>query len=1317
MPAKSFELTRLDTNSFEHMVNSLAMCVLGLGHTGFGPGVDGGRDGYFEGTADYPSKADRWSGRWYIQSKFHADHLTSDSQKWLVDQVKAEIKAFTSPQSLRHWPDNWIIATNVNLSANAETGTFDQIRKLVEEANPTIAAKMSVWGGQKILDYLNLFPAIGEMYGEFTTPGSVLAALKSALSDESASVEKIIQSFVKGPFLEQQHTRLEQAGSSADHRPGIHKLFRDIPYACNESEQTGYVTNAILKACAEVHLQNASLPQSDGLQAWRRMPERARVWFLKGGPGQGKSTTTQFIAQLNRALLLAKIEMGPVAPQLLDLANNFLSSSKDLDLEISVPRIPIHVELKEFAQWLSDQNEKNETTRVVTFVAGQCEKSLGESVLVGTLKRALAGGRWLIVFDGLDEVPSEIKDSVAKEIIYFVNVELYSCKCDSVVICTSRPQGYANQFSGLGACEVDLVDLSKEDALNCAIPLLQIDRSQKEVEEKIEILRDALSSDAISGIMRSPLQCHIMAIVVRDGGQPPKKKWALFSHFYKVILNREANRNLGNKKLAKLLRESSKLIKTLHNKLGFDLHVLAEKAKTATPSINREQLLLTIREVVSKLQDQEVEETVQILMEATTERLVLVNTPEDGKLVRFDLRSLQEFFAAEYIIETASQKFFSQRFELICGDAHWVEVTHFVISEIVENNRNKEFSEVIVALQNLDHAENANLSRVNSYLARGSRHVARLLKEGILEEDKRQRESVKGCLTSLFGDCNAQELLYPINHLQTKAWLIQTLLSALEERTESECFGAVLALNLLTIDSPSTISLVLTKVQNFSSTFRVELLNASRDYRLNASRDYRRGSAQANDIITQIAIEAMASPNWHTPQRRQLTEAAVRYLLHYSETFLEKVFEMSGYQSAAPFLASMFRFPGIPSSKARQKRIIYDVEIFSINDVSLASPSVHARDELQSAPHYFSVIWLAYNFLLQKDRTSFSALGEAINYDLSNLEILPPGLSWFLFSERARSMLQEITSWSEVTEEQISSVDFVASIYSSGSSVIDESENQTNSIEEWLEFTEELPWAILDALAERKEEVCTLFSQSDSAEALVEKIEAAVLSKRLSLLGSFCQLDKFADLPKPIHSFVENAVCEVAKRANFDSNIGTSHYRQPVSDYVFEHKSSAEYFVILVLLATHQVSHRAVDYGGEVLPFGSASQLKKIPLQSNELMKICINPLNSPEIAAAAAILFLRSSKNIEPDQLDNVGAALLDQRLDQYRNYARCLAFGLFELVRDQSRDAKFILGEFLGKAEVATYARNSLSEYFAAWRQHSHAPVSETIDQDIWK
>ena len=77
-------------------------------------------------------------------------------------------------------------------------------------------------------------------------------------------------------------------------------------------------------------------------------------------------------------------------------------------------------------------------------------------------------------------------------------------------------------------------------------------------------------------------------------------------------------------------------------------------------------------------------ETVGVLMEATTNRLVLVSTPDDGDHVRFDIRPLQEFFASEFLYEAVSASTLHSRLELVAGDSHWSEVMHFLVSALMK---------------------------------------------------------------------------------------------------------------------------------------------------------------------------------------------------------------------------------------------------------------------------------------------------------------------------------------------------------------------------------------------------------------------------------------------------------------------------------------------------------------------------------------------------------------------------------------------------------------------------------------------------------
>ena len=118
--------------------------------------------------------------------------------------------------------------------------------------------------------------------------------------------------------------------------------------------------------------------------------------------------------------------------------------------------------------------------------------------------------------------------------------------------------------------------------------------------------------------MKTPLQCHIMAIVVRDGGRPPERRWQLFNNFYHVIKRREANRDLPDARLAKLLREEEQLLKTVHNRLGFVLHSRAETSKGAQTSLQRSEFKSLVEEAVADIIAHDIYRTVSVMMEATT---------------------------------------------------------------------------------------------------------------------------------------------------------------------------------------------------------------------------------------------------------------------------------------------------------------------------------------------------------------------------------------------------------------------------------------------------------------------------------------------------------------------------------------------------------------------------------------------------------------------------------------------------------------------------------------------------------------------------
>jgi hypothetical protein len=820
----SYELTQLDPNSFAHLVNLLAIRILGGGSTGFSPGADAGRDGFFEGEAPYPSETDRWSGIWYIQSKFHKPHLSKDPQKWLLEQIRKEIKEFQNSESKRQWPDNWIIATNIDPSGTSETGAFDQARQLVKKNLPKLEKRFHIWGGRKILDFLVYYPEAGDYYRHFLTPGKVLTEIYDQIRDAQAEVKTILRFLILSQFDEQQHTKLEQAtppGATIG-RLGIQDLFIDLPFRSKEHAFEGLVMQSLISTTAKCHRFDEEQVDTEQWRLWNSHPSRARVWFIKGGPGQGKSTISQYFCQIQRAALILQKDslLHRFTTKYRTLATAVQKVAEKSDFWPSKPRIPISIELKEFAQWFGDRAKKD-SHGILPYLSEWFTSKVDERVSVGTLKRMMASHSWAVIFDGLDEVPQDVKDAVALEVCRFVNDIALEINSDLLAICTSRPQGYSDQFIELDAPTIELTNLSPDRALKCAEPILGLERTPSEKKKALQILNSAIESPAVCELMTTPLQSHIMAVVVRDGERPPERKWKLFTNFYQVIKRREANRDLPDKRLAKLLREQDQLLKTVHNRLGFVLHARAEMSRGAQTKLSRDEFKKLVTDAVEQMVETEVEETITVLMEATSQRLVLVNTPDDGNHVRFDIRPLQEFFAAQFLYESVNAEQLRHRMSLVAGDAHWHEVMHFLLSALVESDRQTELAVAIQVLEKLNEGDEDDFRLLNRQLGRGAILAARLLKEGVLDEDKRTRQLFRKCLEPLAGSIEVDllRMLNSVTRLDSQSWLYDFLISMLQDNAQSSNIGAAIVLSQILPDDHK-------KVEDVSNLF----LASSPDY-------------------------------------------------------------------------------------------------------------------------------------------------------------------------------------------------------------------------------------------------------------------------------------------------------------------------------------------------------------------------------------------------------------------------------------------------------------------------------------------------------
>ena len=1300
----SYGLTQLDPNSFEHLVNLLALRVLGSGGTGFGPGSDGGRDGYFEGKAPYPSEVERWSGCWYIQAKFHKPHLSKDPQKWLIGQIKDEIGAFRQSETKRRWPDNWIIATNIDPSGTPETGAFDQAKELVGKAYPGLKNHFHIWGGRKILDLLALHPEISEYYSHFLTPGKVLTEIYSQIKDAQAEVKTILRFLISSQFEDQHYSKLEQAGStgSTTERPGIHDLFIDLPFRANEYDFQGLVMKSLVHTAAKCHRCNEEEPNTEEWKLWQQHPSRARVWFIKGGPGQGKSTIGQYFCQIQRAaLILQKDQFIRFSNKQRDLAQKIQKVAEKQEFWTAKPRIPISIELKEFAQWFG-QRDKNTPRGILTYlVEDLISPGVEEKVHVGTLKRMLANHSWVVVFDGLDEVPYDVKDSVALEVCRFVNEIALEVNVDLLTICTSRPQGYSGQFSDLDGPTVELAKLSPEQALACAKPVLELDRTANEAKKFFQTLKSAIESPAVRELMTTPLQSHIMAVVVRDGEKPPERRWKLFNNFYQVIKKRESNRNLPDKRLARLLSNQDKLLKAVHNRLGFVLHAEAESSKGAQTRLERSEFEKLVTDAVSQMVETEIDETIDVLLKATTDRLVLVSTPDDGNHVRFDIRPLQEFFAAEFLYDLADAEELRERMELIAGDAHWREVLHFLLSALIENNRRTEMAVAVEVLESLNEGDD-NFRLLKRRLGRGAVLTARLLQEGVLEEDKRIRQPFQKCLLPLASSTEI-ELLKPlmwVGQPDSQSWLYSFLISCLQDQNLTESIGSAIVLSYVLPDDSKKVE----EVSNF-------LLSSNSDYlsRVITSNPIRRDlllgkqSILPKEWFLNVLLKLILGSQWIS-----LTEEAFMTTLDIVSFNREKSYNLAKEIDLTEPQLKLFNIFLRQTGRASRSRhrIIKDygfVEIVLVEFEYITEVTkLKLLDEDFSFPGLLQAFYSVILFIKKRSRSTLVEVLEMFgngNISLLSTFVSRLGIDLPIDSDAPIAVqIEKVNSMSQTElEEWLPNQEIrITDRYRRGHEL---------SLDIWREIIDDYPYLAVHLwgegiLARKRENDKAILS------IIAEKVLQApeLLERCASLWGILLQElpEREADLRNAFLQIPSEPLKEQMPFFRFQAFKLNLPSEAPLLPYL----------VNALMISRRSHYNESEDDKALELFSRSVSEMINSPLHLKEIF----NDLSQTKSIRSAAII----SYLLHPDgskNLEDVKQFLVDLYRPKVEPwYVQAVVICLSLLTTEEDARARWIVNSLLDAARADYEARQHLNRILTLWRESSYAPVQKADVKEKW-
>jgi hypothetical protein len=673
----NYELNKLNSKDFESLCQSLSIEIFGNGVVSFGDGPDGGREATFEGEANYPSEIERWTGYWVIQAKFKTVRTSEEAKDfdWLKTEIYKELKKYDTRKTKVKKPHNIIFFTNIILTPFPATGGRDKAIDLIEKLKIEYSLKnISIISYDDIVTLLNNHRNIATAFSSFILPGDILFKLYTLLNKEDQE-KKLITEYL-GRYLEVEFknnisSKLEHAGKLTEDKINLEKVFIDL-YATSDGNLADKHSSKFAESI--INLGNSRLNPS---------LKRNSRYVLIAGPGYGKSTLTQFLSQIYTAYFLINIDNAKTTLKEID---NFLDEcASSFKISPKCIRFPFRIVLKEYASWIFDQSKKKLDYSLVNYLKTLLNKKCGVNYFsIEIIEELLKSLSLLIIFDGLDEVPSSSnRQEVIGEINKFTEIVLRRFDSDALFIGTSRPQGYSKEFDSSSYTHLKITDLSREDCLDYINKLLKsIEENSDKRRTDLEILKAGSLDPVVSRLMKSPLQASIMTILVRSGGEPPRNKYELFTDYYSIIFRREKQKGVS-----KILNDHPSYIDAIHYKLGYILQCRSESTDSPSATISLSSFKDFIEDYLHNdvgLTAKEMTEASKLIIDASTLRLIFIEEIQDGQ-IGFNIRSLQEFFAANYLMQNRRDSEIQLILKRIASSSYWSNTLMFTIGYLFKH--------------------------------------------------------------------------------------------------------------------------------------------------------------------------------------------------------------------------------------------------------------------------------------------------------------------------------------------------------------------------------------------------------------------------------------------------------------------------------------------------------------------------------------------------------------------------------------------------------------------------------------------------------
>lgn len=602
-----------------------------------------------------------------------------DPHKWLLDIMKEEIPKIN--KLIPSGASQYILITNVSGTAHLENGSIDKMNKLLSEQT-TIPS--FCWWRDDLCRIFEEDPLLKWNFPEIINGQDILnSVLFHLVNKDEERIRMIVNAYLADQYELDNEVKFKQI----DLQNNTLDLFVDVPINAKKYNVKDKVLKETIEKCLGIerfYVNNDSFyipDKSTNAKAAEficnlQIQTNIQRILLEGGPGQGKSTISQYICQINRVKLLNKSE------DLVKIPSKLLNTSV---------RFPIKIDLRHVAAWIRNKNpydgilseEKFKSinnSSLESFLQGNfIYHSKVDTITVEDILQIFKLSSILIVFDGFDEI-ADLK--LRQDVIDFINKGLVRLNQNSKslqVLITSRPSAFTENvdFPISLYPRFELTDLDSE-VTNIYVEkwttINKLDSKEKNFIKKL--VDDKLKQDHIKELTKSPMQLAIFLNLIRTRGESlPNKRTALYDSYIELFFNREAEKN-------SLIRDKRDLIINIHEYLGWLLHSEAELLNTNG--------IIAIDDLKKKLENflQSEGHDTNIsdeLFDVVKERVCALVSRNQGTF-EFEVQPLREYFCAKFLYNTAPYATYADieikgtkpdRFRAILRNAYWQNVTRF----------------------------------------------------------------------------------------------------------------------------------------------------------------------------------------------------------------------------------------------------------------------------------------------------------------------------------------------------------------------------------------------------------------------------------------------------------------------------------------------------------------------------------------------------------------------------------------------------------------------------------------------------------------